>query len=476
MRFKEYTWDKQFDIKGYFYEKPDSIFSEKNLSGILHYTPGEIVLELFGAFKEEANQLFDFGKYLEKIYGLSSDGRILILNTYGDASTITTYPGFPLTKYRVKSFKIFDVNYNGFDNLVDDSESLKNLIKKLESSELKKYKFSFEHIEEWIGKPLVSARISENQTIFESKVNDYNPTTVFIKSLGMNFKDTAILNSSFTNMSFTSDYFIEITLADSSTRSFSEFYQASIKYKEFIEVLSNQPLFFNDIEFLVDYRMVGDKYLPLIKGKFFVHHDRKTNKWDKNLQNEFSLKALEGKIEDILNNWFDKSDRHEFIVRQFSKNLHGDLYLEDQFIDSIKNLEVYSRNFRDFEIKNELSNLEEQERQSLINYINTYILEEFRSKFRNRFRCKKREPALSERLKDLFDSIDENNQTKILANQDIGLLITKLTQTRNYYTHGDSKEKYPQMITEVSEMYATMLLLQEVLRYYIYQELDMEYR
>ena len=89
---------------------------------------------------------------------------------------------------------------------------------------------------------------------------------------------------------------------------------------------------------------------------------------------------------------------------------------------------------------------------------------------------KKKEPSLSERLKKLFDSIDKLNQTKIFSNCDREVLITKLTQTRNYYTHGDSKDKYPEMITDIHEMYETKLLLQEVLRYYIYQELDMKYK
>ena len=89
---------------------------------------------------------------------------------------------------------------------------------------------------------------------------------------------------------------------------------------------------------------------------------------------------------------------------------------------------------------------------------------------------KSRSPILSERLKNLFDSIDEIDQTKIFPKSiDRDLLITKLTQTRNYHTHGDAKDKYPKMITNINEMYETKVLLQEVLRYYIYQELDMKY-
>lgn len=475
MKFKDYTWDKEFEIKGYFSERSNDIANtNNNLSGVLHYSPREIVLELFGAFEEETGISFGLGKNLEKVYGYSSNGNIVILNTYGEPSVTSTYPGFPITKYRVKNFKIYNVFYNAIDDFDGGSESFKALINKLESQEIKDYKFSFEHIEEWIEKSLVTIKHGEKQTIFESAVNEYQPTKVLIESLGMNFEDMAILHSSFTTTSFTSDYFIKLTSADSSIRCFDEFYQASRKFKEFIEILSNIPLSFTNIEFLVDYKMLKNKRLPIIKGKYFVQHARKSKKWGHS-QQDISLRKLEDDFERILNHWFNKSEELEFIVGQFSKNLHGDLYLEDQLVDAIRNLEVYSRNFKNFKIAQCLSDIEEKEKQSLLDYINTHILVEVRRKFRNRLKFNKKEPSLSERLKNLFESIDEFNQTKIFSNSDKELLITKLTQTRNYYTHGDSKDKYPEMITDIHEMYETKLLLQEVLRYYIYQELGMKY-
>ena len=66
MKFKDYSWDKEFEIKGYFSESPDDITSKNNFSGILHYSPREIVLELFGEFEEEVENPFGFSKYLEK--------------------------------------------------------------------------------------------------------------------------------------------------------------------------------------------------------------------------------------------------------------------------------------------------------------------------------------------------------------------------------------------------------------------------
>ena len=475
MKFKDYTWDKEFEIKGYFSERSDSIVSKNSLSGTLHYSPREIVLELFGEFEEEPGISFGFGKYLEKIYGYSSSGNILILNTYGEPMVHSSSPGFPITRYRVKNFKIYSVFYNELENFDYSSEAFKDLINELDSEKIKEYKFNFEHIEEWIEKSLVTVKYGENQTIFESAVSEYQPTKVLIRSLGMNFEDVAILHSSYTTTSFTSDYFIKLTSADLNTRYFDEFYQASRKFKEFIEILSNIPLSFTNIELLVLYKMIDGKRMPLIKGKFFVQHSRKSKKWKSYSQQDISLMKLEDNFEHILNHWFDKSEELEFIVRQFSKNLHGDLYLEDQLVDAIRNLEVYSRNFKDFKIPKCLSDVEEKARQSLFDFINTHLLEEVRRKFRNRLKFNQKEPSLSERLKNLFDSIDELNLSKIFSNSERELLIIKLIQTRNYYTHGDSKDNYPEMITDISEMYETKLLLQEVLRYYIYQELDMKY-
>lgn len=112
----------------------------------------------------------------------------------------------------------------------------------------------------------------------------------------------------------------------------------------------------------------------------------------------------------------------------------------------------------------------------MLDFIKTSILQEFRKKFENKLKFKAKRPVLAERLKKLFDSIDESNKVKLFSKySDRELLIKKLVETRNYHTHGDSKHKYPLMISDFNEMYETKLLLQEILRFYIYKELDMKY-
>lgn len=143
MKYEDYTWDKEFEIKGYFSELPGNVI-HNSLSGILHYSPSEIILELFGAFDDEDKISFGFVKYLEKIYGFSNYGNILILNTYAEPMGISSSPGFPITKYRVKNFKIYKVSYNKIESFESIPDSFENLISKLGAEEIKEYKFSFD--------------------------------------------------------------------------------------------------------------------------------------------------------------------------------------------------------------------------------------------------------------------------------------------------------------------------------------------
>ncbi|MDS2351335.1 hypothetical protein RKT16_00610, partial [Streptococcus pneumoniae] len=83
-----------------------------------------------------------------------------------------------------------------------------------------------------------------------------------------------------------------------------------------------------------------------------------------------------------------------------------------------------------FKIPQCLSDVEKKARQSLFDFINTHLLEEVRRKFRNKLKFNQKEPNLSERLKNLFDSIDELNLSKIFSNSKRELLIKKLIQTR----------------------------------------------
>ena len=47
LSYKSYSWDKEFEIKGYFSDDKSKVVDHEANSGILTYSPNEIILEIF---------------------------------------------------------------------------------------------------------------------------------------------------------------------------------------------------------------------------------------------------------------------------------------------------------------------------------------------------------------------------------------------------------------------------------------------
>ena len=474
LTYKSYSWDKDFEIKGYFSDNKSKVVSSEANSGILTYSPNEIVLEIFGEFPNDEAISINFGNPVDKIYGFDSSGNLLILESYGSPYGTSNSSGFPMKKYRIKTFKIFEINYQWLPNTNNFKDLIVELIDELEDTKVQYYQFSFDHLADWIGKPIISTERDFEQKDFNIEVNisDYPLTEVLITSEDLKFKDVPSYIFSYDALSVEPSYRIHLSSPTDRKVSFQKCYDTSIRIKELVEMLSEKPLSFETIEFLCEKRK--DNNWPIIRGKYFVQHSRKNIKWDKHELHKISLNKLGDNFEAIINNWFDKSEQLEFIVRSFTANLHGTPYLEDSFIDSIRNLEVFARNFRG-EQQADISKEEDINKQRVFDFINKNIDESFKKIFRNRLKYQRQDSDLRKKLLDLFTNVPGKIGKNKLTEASISSIVQKLYNSRNYYIHGDEKSKYKNLVTDFNEMYDLRTLCQEVLRFYIFQELGLEY-
>ena len=474
LTYKSYSWDKDFEIKGYFSDNKSKVVSSEANSGILTYSPNEIVLEIFGEFPNDEAISINFGNPVDKIYGFDSSGNLLILESYGSPYGTSNSSGFPMKKYRIKTFKIFEINYQWLPNTNNFKDLIVELIDELEDTKVQYYQFSFDHLADWIGKPIISTERDFEQKDFNIEVNisDYPLTEVLITSEDLKFKDVPSYIFSYDALSVEPSYRIHLSSPTDRKVSFQKCYDTSIRIKELVEMLSEKPLSFETIEFLCEKRK--DNNWPIIRGKYFVQHSRKNIKWDKHELHKISLNKLGDNFEAIINNWFDKSEQLEFIVRSFTANLHGTPYLEDSFIDSIRNLEVFARNFRG-EQQADISKEEDINKQRVFDFINKNIDESFKKIFRNRLKYQRQDSDLRKKLLDLFTNVPGKIGKNKLTETSISSIVKKLYDSRNYYIHGDEKSKYKNLVSDFNEMYDLRTLCQEVLRFYIFQELGLEY-
>lgn len=429
LSYKSYSWDKEFEIKGYFSDDKSKVVDHEANSGILTYSPNEIILEIFGEFPNDEAISINFGNPVDKIYGFDSSGNLLILESYGSPYGTDSSSGFPMKKYRIKNFKIFEIKYQWLPIKNNFKELIVELIDELEDTKVQYYQFSFDHLEDWIGKSIISAERDFEQQNFNIAVNvsGYKSTEILIKSENLKFEDVASYTFSYDALSLEQFYKIRLSSAKNEKVSLQKCYEASRRIRELVEILSEKPLSFLTIEFLCKQRK--DNNWPIIKGKYFVQHSRKNIKWDKHKLHKISLNKLDDNFEVIINNWFDKSEQLEFIVRSFTANLHGAPYLEDRF----KNI------------------------------------------FRNRLKYQRQDNDLRKKLLDLFTNVPGKIGKNKLTEASISSIVQKLYDSRNYYIHGDEKSKYKNLVTDFNEMYDLRTLCQEVLRFYIFQELGLEY-
>lgn len=246
LTYKTYSWDKEFEIKGNFSTDKTKIISDEGNSGILTYSPEEIVLEIFGEFPDDDVIKVNFENPVDKIYGFDSSGKLLILESYGSPFGTYNIPGFPMRKYRIKNFKIFTIDYNYLENDGNFEQLLSQLIDQLEDTQIQNYEFSFDHIEDWIGKSIVNTERDFEQQDFNINVNlsNYPVNQVVIESENLEFKDTVEYTFTYDNLTLSPHYKLILSPHGKGKVSFDKCYEVSMKVKDLVEILSDKPLSF----------------------------------------------------------------------------------------------------------------------------------------------------------------------------------------------------------------------------------------
>ncbi|MFR2056868.1 MAG: hypothetical protein ACLS3S_03705 [Streptococcus salivarius] len=314
------------------------------------YKHDNIVLELFGNLNSLEDEIIGTVKAPDVIYGYISDGKLLIINCYGFVYGIDHSPGFTLSKYHVKNFKIYDIYYQKLD------KKFPEIIDYLSEEQIFYYDFSFDNIEQWVGKSVFSKKKINGELTVETNVSDYQTTKIFIPSRNLYIEDRAIASIDYNYLNLSSRYYLRIS-NDNDAITFTHCHETACQVKNYIELITGTPLSFTEIAFLSQFKLVNEgKRLPLIKGKYFFQHNRDGKIWEKYKYEDITLNALHDNFAEIMDQWFTKSEKLDFIIKQYTKNLHSIPYIEDNLLSTIRNLEVYARNFHEEKKKYEREN------------------------------------------------------------------------------------------------------------------------
>lgn len=176
----------------------------------------------------------------------------------------------------------------------------------------------------------------------------------------------------------------------------------------------------------------------------------------------------------VFDQWFDNIDKLSEVVNPYVSKLHLPLYLETKFLNVIRGLETFHRFFIQFEkVSEDYSDVSKElikEKNLLLRYVKENISETNRDYFIQRINYEE-DKNFRKRLKDTINSLPNKLSEQLfgsLNSKDKNSIISSLIDTRNYYTHRDSKKKYLKLITNKYELDKMVKKLEVILQYHIF--------
>lgn len=441
MSISEYTLDKEFDILATWFRVGE--IYDNGVKGKLHYSNASIILDLYDSFPDLS---MEASKKINHLYGFSTKGEFLILNYCMHINEETTFPGFAVESYSVDTFYIIDSKSKV---LIEDT-----------LSQVESIQFSLNHLHHWINAGLTDCSVdierSETQC-FPVKSQSIVVSTGVIQRR-IKEKRTIV---------FEENHFIEIVGEDRKKRSFDSFLKDASLVKKLIEFLNSSPLEFDYIEFIFSQG----------KGRYFFKQiERKLTHLP---QNTLILNQIKNEFTCMLDHWFLKESQLDLIIDNYLNDLYLDYYVETKLVNSIRNLEVYYRNFvRTPNYIEERREALKADQQLLLEFVEHAVSEKHKQHFtRNILYIG--EESLRVKLNDLIRYLPEPLFTACIKQEDKSpsksrsSFINKLMETRNFYTHGDEAEKYPDRVTDAKDLLLINEKLKIIQRYYIYKELGL---
>ncbi|WP_148550675.1 HEPN domain-containing protein [Paraclostridium bifermentans] len=418
-----------FEVRGIWSKSLNEL--DKGISGILKYSSDKITLELIGKISSgeidlgvESDENFD-----GSIYGVTVKGEYITLYDCFCSKSTMHFPGIEVESYVVNSL------------LVGGLHNKKELVFK-ESS------VYFSNLVEWLGRPLAKQNMHEHMKLsYEIDRNEMNNNLMVINipEEGITIKEGYKMTTSYNldRIDISSDRCLSFTTCESET--LEKQLDNIQKVRKLISFLMNGSVYIEKINIisseLKDYE--GKSYNKNHKFSYFFNQ-RVECEEIKCHEQLLTYKDVKKDIEFIFNQWFkvyeNICEAYDLICDyEYKKS-----YNENVFLNYARSIEVLHRNLME-DIENSSRDASiEQNCEDIINYINTNIDEKNRKYFIDRV-LYQAETAFFKRVeyscKNIDDYILEDliKSPKKSLRKSISSFSTKVSKTRNYLTHKDSK-------------------------------------
>lgn len=475
--------NESFEIQGIWYLSEQDMNND-GVEGILKYSPNKIVLELIGTFRGESDEtLFAMRQSPEKkiIYGFSNYGEKITLFDCFPSNTKFNAPGFATTSYIVNWF------FAGTQYISSDSEEI-----------IKSCAFSFTYLDAWLDLRIVNIAINRENGNADISI-DMNKALMQKKHLVIPNEDIDICEEINWHIIYPKEYYSEETVKITASR----FYRiastsgSSLSYSKCFDILdilgrlltmligSPLHLLYIDLNLPTERRSSFDgnevEYRHCCRAFFTQVGD--INKIqnispDKPGSMLIFRKDISDHIEDIFGNWFLNQDKLSEVINPYIMDLYLPAYQEARFLNIVRCLETYHRYFlEESDVAPQIIDMIfVEERKTILSFIADNINSENKQDFIDRIKYED-EGSLQKRLKGMFRQTPTILFTKLfgqLNSSQLNKIALMIAQTRNYFTHRDSKGKYPLAIDSRTVLDSYIEKLNVILQFWILKSMGVD--
>lgn len=453
-----YKNNESFSLKGYWSLSFED--TEKEVAGILRYSEEKIVLELFDDLDETT---------------LSSNEKIRIEGVSIKNYCITLFDCHRISE-QTSSIKLVDYHVGSF---TIGNKFIASLKEPLFSNAI----LCTSNMQEWLSYELFEySEMSTKSTMtfdrkqLKEKLYEYKIPTenIVIKESYHVLKSNSIQSG----VNLQGSKFLQIT--SNKSLNLEAYMSISRKLISILSLLQGQYENITFIELFFDADELNENTVDERIRYYFRPLKKSRNSPVKYSNYRFYYSEIREQFQSILSLFFEKYEILSEIVQVYIGDIEKNPFVETRFLNSVRSLEIYSRNLSevaeniDLEIEEARLLLKEvlkknfSDNQKVLKYFSSKI--DYKSETNLNARISKTIKLLTPKIK--HNLIKKENKT---MSKSISSFTSYLVQTRNYHTHGDSnKSKYTTLIEGNYELFIMSKKLTLIIEFLLLSEVGLD--
>ncbi|QIL46834.1 hypothetical protein G7081_07005 [Vagococcus coleopterorum] len=451
-KFLKTDLQSDMSVKGLFFLPSQVEDNEDWANGVVEYSDTGIVITLFDDFNVDTP--LDFGKLnqFDVVHCLTECGERLSFfdvcqNRFSNHSS-----GFKISEYRSNLMISSNLEY----------------VSSLDTLRTKKCSFSFVGMNDWIEKDYYS---NVGKSVMPNSDVKNEMTDIKIENKNYLISEKTLITEKYQlpDVSFIIKNSLELSNnSKEESLSISEYKKVVFEINRLLALVLGK---YQQIEYLECIEPDKNPLKIKIYRLFFIQQGVESLKQIRSPLIDY--KEYSNNFNKLYQCFFDQREKIEPIIENYISDKILPTFAIKSLVNISKTLEMYHRTYvyTEPEVNKEFL----YKKNKVLEFIEKEFEENpVKDELKSQLSFVKEEPSFSGKISKLLKSVPDDLRNLFRNGKEISKVSKRITETRNYLTHGGDKNNYPDRYQEISEIIDIIIKLRCITDYYLLKELGFQ--